>query len=277
MNLLTDNFSLRRFLPNVIQEVDNETSLYDKLYPVLERNNRWLDINILGSVELSEPIADLARRVIAVTSMAEMVPALDLVLTPNGFGIVSTDSLTPASKERVERLIDSLYSSANANLVVLVDELRRLEEWRSGVPGRRFGGTMLSSLADIERWADKGNIFARYNTVRNYAIMFERELAERYLGSKLLAQLRSARFAYASTDDETAVTTMIMAMESDFIDYRLSPRPTEALCRGLWQAVRPIIESLKYYPSLYAIWNEDMGPTFNTETFENSVCGAYYF
>lgn len=45
----------------------------------------------------------------------DIVPSLDLVLTPNGFGIVSNQNVAPASRDRVARLIASLEKSCKPN------------------------------------------------------------------------------------------------------------------------------------------------------------------
>ena len=50
-------------------------------------------------------------RIVAFDAFRNAVPHLDLILTPNGFGIVNNSNIAPASKERVERLIASLLSN----------------------------------------------------------------------------------------------------------------------------------------------------------------------
>ena len=50
-------------------------------------------------------------RIVAFDAFRNAIPHLDLILTPNGFGIVNNSSIAPASKERVERLIASLLSN----------------------------------------------------------------------------------------------------------------------------------------------------------------------
>ena len=50
-------------------------------------------------------------RIVAFDAFRNTIPHLDLILTPNGFGIVNNYNIAPASKERVERLIASLLSN----------------------------------------------------------------------------------------------------------------------------------------------------------------------
>lgn len=62
---------------------------------------------ICGYAE-DNPIKIITAKLIATEVLSWAIPSLDLVLTPNGFGVVSTQNIAPASKERVDRLIGSL-------------------------------------------------------------------------------------------------------------------------------------------------------------------------
>jgi len=139
MELITSNDILREYFPNVLLEVDDELALYDKIKGYLRSAEQWLSANILGSAYVLEGSAlNIARRITVDRALAQAIPSLDLVLTPNGLGIVSTESLAPASKERVERLIGSLESSASAHLEILLDMLREDAKWRSSRQGSIF-------------------------------------------------------------------------------------------------------------------------------------------
>ena len=110
--------------------------------------------------------------------MLRAVPSLDLVLTPNGFGIVSNQNVAPASRERVSRLIASLETSRDNAIEQLVTYLFRWAEWRDGVLWYIFVGYLIFSaylnmrpawLPGVEKHA-----FARYAgglTVWGFAVL----------------------------------------------------------------------------------------------------------
>lgn len=56
----------------------------------------------------SSPVAVIATRFACVYAARRAVPGLDLVLTENGFGVVSNQNISPASQARVENLLRSL-------------------------------------------------------------------------------------------------------------------------------------------------------------------------
>lgn len=61
---------------------------------------------------------------------ADTIPHLDLVLTGSGFGIVSTDNITPASADRVNRLRTRLLDVYDDAVDRLISSLRAHTEWR---------------------------------------------------------------------------------------------------------------------------------------------------
>ena len=116
--LITTDTQLRRYMPNVFATAQGETPLFDKVLPWLETAERWLFQQFIGNtfepsllaMGENEPVRLTATCVVAHEAMLRAVPSLDLVLTPNGFGIVSNQNVAPASRERVSRLIASLIA-----------------------------------------------------------------------------------------------------------------------------------------------------------------------
>lgn len=66
---------------------------------------------------------------ICVKAYADTIPHLDLVLTGSGFGVVSTDNITPASLERVNRLHKKLLDVYDDVFDAILSQLRNHKEW----------------------------------------------------------------------------------------------------------------------------------------------------
>ena len=66
------------------------------------------------------------------------VPHLDLVLTPTGFGVVSTQNVAPASAERVANLRNTLSHTADSAFDNMLDYGRSLVNWRATARGREL-------------------------------------------------------------------------------------------------------------------------------------------
>ena len=144
--LIPDNNVLLQFVPNVLKSVQGETLLFDKIAPHLEVAEAWLTTTFLSEAVLTElPTRDAnnkllhyARMAVVAEAMLHAVPQLDLVLTPNGFGVVSNTNIAPASKERVERLLLSLEKMRDDTLSILLPLLANTEAWATSDPCQYF-------------------------------------------------------------------------------------------------------------------------------------------
>lgn len=262
--------SLRRYIPNVVAEVDGEAPLFDKLAPFIDSAKARLEADYLGPDDfLREQHNELALKVLVASAFAEAVPSLDLILTPSGFGVVSTEAVAPASKERVERLISSLRDYADANLALLVDICRTYPEWRDSERGRWFGASLFPSLEDYNRLFRKS--FTSYAEMREAVIKVESRLAERYLGRTLLAELRYQALLgkYESYSPVAVARTAVWSV--------LHAREKAADPNLLWHAAARVIEAVKYDCDLYELWHEEMGALFESPGFKNNINGGFYF
>lgn len=97
---------------------------------------------------------------VCVKAYADSVPHLDLVLTDSGFGVVSTDNIAPASKERVERLAQKLLDVYDDTFDALIGLLRSHTEWRDTDVAKGIFSTFFWSGEYFRRSAFPG-IFRR--------------------------------------------------------------------------------------------------------------------
>lgn len=251
-------------------EVEGERSLFEKLAPFIDSAKAWLESEYLGHDDfLSERHNDLALKVLVSRAFLFAVPSLDLVLTPSGFGVVSTESMAPASKERVERLTSSLESYIKANLEVLVDVCRQYPEWRESDRGRYFGATFFPSLHDYSIYF--ADTFSSYDRMRDACIEFETILAKNYLGTTLMTSLRAEAFAFGKdhSDVFNAIRVAIIKLSSTnkaILDQN-----------AFWHVAKPVIEAIKYDGELYQIWHSEMGELFESPAFKNNIKGGFYF
>ena len=101
--LIPDNNVLLQFVPNVLKSVQGETLLFDKITPHLEVAEAWLTTTFLSEEILTElptvsenannKLLHYARMAVVAEAMLHAVPQLDLVLTSNGFGVVSNTNI----------------------------------------------------------------------------------------------------------------------------------------------------------------------------------------
>lgn len=279
MKLNLDNTELRKLIPNVIHEVEGEDSLYDKLLPWLESERNWLEMKLLGSsFEPEGEVRNLALKIIVFRAFAEAVPSLDLTLSPAGFAVISTEGRAPASKERVERLIASLNSSADANIVVLRAMLNSVPEWTESNIGRVYRSVCIPDFDDVRAFVRDGRDLIRAATrMRQLAKYFEGSLARNFIGEALLADVHD-NFPGCSDKALNIVYSAIRDSAFRFIQAHFDDsevgHPDE---HELWHLAEPVIYAIRLSPELHERWQLDMGEVVNRQLFKNTRKGGYWF
>ena len=198
--LIPDNNVLLQFVPNVLKSVQGETLLFDKIAPHLEVAEAWLTTTFLSEAVLTElPTRDAnnkllyyARMAVVAEAMLHAVPQLDLVLTPNGFGVVSNTNIAPASKERVERLLLSLEKMRDDTLSILLPLLANTEAWATSDPCQYFMQTLYPWLDLPQKLGSTDHSWQRCQELHSKLIAIEERLAHDFFSCELLNVLRKA-------------------------------------------------------------------------------------
>lgn len=84
---------------------------------------------VLPSEDSVTELAKTAKRYVCTAAFRDALPHLDLVLTPNGFGVVSNQNVAPASADRVERLREALRRASLAHFDHMLDYARHFESF----------------------------------------------------------------------------------------------------------------------------------------------------
>ncbi len=200
MKFITNNEQLIPFLPNSFATVKGEATWFEKLEHYLIDAENWLFNEIIGdayrSVDWSDlkraEAADIIRSIIAAEALANGAPALDLVMTPNGFGIVSTSTLAPASKDRVDRLVASLIRQRDQRITDLQYAIEGDEEYKGGADGIFFS-TLFRHISDVCAFGVADYLFISY--LEKLPIIRQKEdyIAQNWVSPSLMERLRSVR------------------------------------------------------------------------------------
>lgn len=262
-----DSCLIREFIPNVLLEVEGETPIDDKLAPWIQSAKDWLESEYLGPGDfLSEQDNYRALRIVVLKALADAVPSLDLVVTPTGFGVINTETIAPASKERVERLLESLKRKVDDELDILIEFCHQYPEWRESERGKYFCATFLSVIRDWRRMD-----FDSFDAMRSEAMNVEALMEEQCFGHDLMTRLRD-EFNSRKPYTWHPLADPVRAAVIDVV-YRIN----KPLIPAIWHKCRPIIEMLRRYPGYYDIWEKEMGDKFHPEKFKNDIKGSFYF
>ena len=93
-----------KFVPSLR---DGGEEIYNGIKPYLQPAY-WRLKNEVKVELMNNKCAPYFRRAVYATAAYNALPTLDLVATPNGFGVVSNQNIAPASKERVAAFRESL-------------------------------------------------------------------------------------------------------------------------------------------------------------------------
>ncbi len=124
----------QKFLPSLNLTLEN--SRFDDFF---SRAQEWLVSHIVGSsiedvleadvnitdVDMHEELRTKCQRVIAEKAMLDAIPEMDMQLTEAGFAVQDNDDFSPASAQRVDRLLAKMPERIAADVDALVRYLMK--------------------------------------------------------------------------------------------------------------------------------------------------------
>lgn len=279
--IIKNDEQLRRYLPNAFATVEGEAPFFEKVLIWLEAAERWLSMQFIGdefagaliAMEENEPLKMTACSVVAHEALMRAVPSLDLVLTPNGFGIVSNSNVAPASRDRVARLVKSLEESRDIAISQMLQYLFQNEQWCATSKRRWFTATLFPNidLADLcgiteKRWAN-------YLSLRSKAIDIEQRIAEEFVSPEQMNVFRSEVFAinWDFTLTQTMHTRIIEHLREIVVNVL---RGNQLNIQGL----RDIVDFMRKHEGQFAEFaTSDTAKLFTPPIFENKKKSHGYF
>ncbi len=127
MNIVITREQLEEYVPSMVVSSDDIfNELSDFFVRAEERLERITGVNLISVPD--ELLVKRCSRYICLRAVYEYIPQRDLVITPNGFGVVSDANIAPASKERVENLRHRLAIEEFISLGVILGHLISLHD-----------------------------------------------------------------------------------------------------------------------------------------------------
>lgn len=220
--LINNDSALRAFLPNILTTCEGEASLYEKLATYLATSERWLATAIVGAAYMEAITEDDNRhaiccRIVVLDAFRNAIPSLDLILTPNGFGIVSNSNVAPASSDRVSRLINTLLSNRDQLIELLLPLLAEDDVWRQSERGCYFGRTLWPELSLAAKCGFNSDTWRHYEALHSQLILTEDELAEKFISPELYQRFRQHVLAGTVTEAEQPVIDCLRSVEVELL------------------------------------------------------------
>ena len=282
MKLITTDEQLRMLIPNVLATVEGEPTLIEKLYPYLETAEQWAidtfvpeamfdEIAEANSFGPNERFRYPLEKLVACQAYMTAIPSLDLVLTPNGFGIVSNQNVVPASRERVDALITSLESQRDAAIEAFILRLSSRSDWRESSQGKYFGATMFPFLNLCRRLAIREHLWDSYQQLHERLIKIENVLADTYFSQEQMHVFRSHVITQGRTTTplEDQVIRSLQSYELQLLtDIQVHP-----------QCYYDLVNIIREHEEVFPAWHSStVAELYKPKVFENKKnSSAYWF
>ncbi len=145
----------------------------------------------------SIPPSDVVRAtevVICLKAYLSAIPFADLIQTPNGFAVVRNANQAPASKERVDRLLEFVQQRISNNLDFLVrfifsySEFR--EMWSQHELFERYTEIVYLTGQELMRFANTAVTFGTLDSVHTHILQLQEDIS-RYISPEYIEHLFS--------------------------------------------------------------------------------------
>ena len=263
MIIETDS-QLRQYIPNALVTVSGEQSLFEKLTPDLQLSELWLNRHIVSEDLQSRVEFYQLAKVLATDAFLRAVPHLDLVLTPNGFGIVSNNTIAPASRDRVDRLIVSLEQNRDFALDQLLHQLLQIEDWRTTAQGRYFLQTLFQTPFSIPADLRKQHAFDYFQQSHAQIVLIEQELADKFISDPVYQRLRSD----IDNPDFANIIVPLQAIELQLLTGK--PLPYKQLIA--------LVDYIRTHEGIFPEWQtSSTAELYKPNSFQNKKSAAGYW
>ena len=224
--LITTDAQLRAHIPNIIASVKGEVPFIERLALFLNLAEDWVKttftsestFNTICGYTDSNPVKILTARLVVADALHRAIPSLDIVLTPNGFAVVNTSNLAPASKPRVDRLVGSMLAHRDDCIAALLPELVGASKWLTSSQADFFGATLFPDLAIVDSVGGcQGSKWEKYLELRPQVIDLEASLAEEWLSPELMSALRSENLRGDLTQERSEIVRQVQAQITGYL------------------------------------------------------------
>lgn len=226
---------------------ERNTSVYGRLKKMFSLAYDALILDIVESYEdrivADDALKEACIRFVCLNAFIHTCRSLDVVLTATGFGIVSTESTAPASKVRVDALIEELSLELAKTSEKIIDKMITVEGWGSSRAAKRQIPTLWWRYSHFDSLAAMQHTYSNFVHARSKAIVADanlrREISEEYM-EELLLKTRSGNLDNA----DIIVVEKCLHYFGHYVSLQEGQKPNALM-------VSEIVEQLESYPDSY--------------------------
>ena len=215
MNINITREDFERYCPSAVMPDD---VVYNRISAYFDNGIRLAQRIVGPGVSDDVETLRLATRVAVLEAYNLAIPHLDLVLTENGFGVVSNQNVAPASRDRVLRLAQQVRDSRDDAVDDLLDALRGKEQWREHAIAI---GAFASLVWNAKRQLPVMGVTDAHRTKMTElrpVIDAAEELLKQYMSEDLHLEMRMALLAGNLSADQTTLLHKALLFIGVYLD-----------------------------------------------------------
>ncbi len=288
MIAIPDDTTLRLFIPNSFRTLDGQPALYDKISPFLRSAEIWFCSNFMDSSTLAgivdraqsqdDELYFLTRRIIALKAWINALPSIDVVVTANGLGTVESQTLKPASKAKVDRLLSTAQADLEQNISSLIGMLHTIPGWLSSDAAERFRATLFPGFGILRQLGITSDLWDNWLSLSQKISAVEDTIADSWVSRPLMRRLREKNLSRTLDPLELRIVTNVKAaVRRIMTDPTLRTVPAGDEWKALPQleeAVNIIRENICRFPE----WKSSpVARLFSAPVFRNRADSSAFF
>ncbi len=253
----------------------SHVEVYEKVKPQFASTYDDCKASVLGDVGTDaaegESHADLTKAVkawVCLRAFLAVFRQLDLVLTPTGFGVISTNQMAPASKQRVDALIGHLRDSALIAHGRLLSALCKVSGWGSTEIAKDHIDTLFYDFRMLQKMQGPAASHLEWQAAQR--LIYE---ADEALRLKLSNQYMDALLDHVRCGTVTADDNPVIFQCRHIINLWIAGDQEAVKLK-----MRRLLNMLDADLEKYSIYGEFGYPVNHHETFQNTKdAPAYIF
>ncbi|MBR6997396.1 MAG: hypothetical protein IKI19_01160 [Prevotella sp.] len=247
--------------------------VYEKVEPHFVATYDECKASVLGdagteAVEQGGHCVTEVKRWVSIYSFLAVFRQLDLVLTPTGFGVVSTQQMAPASKQRVDALIGHLRDSALAAHGQLVNHLCAVQGWGDSEQAKENIDTLFYDFRMLQKMQGPAATHLDWQAAQRLIGEADETLRLKLSNQYMDHLLCAVRHATVNVDDRAVIflcrhiTFLWVCGDQEAVHLKM----------------RRLLNLLDTDPTKYPLYHQYGYPVNHHETFQNTLhAPAYIF
>lgn len=191
--IIEDIYTFQKYIPTAVF-----IQSFSMIEDALQVAEDWLTEKIISEdtlkeIEKNEIALSLVKRAICTLAFYNAIPEIDLVLTEHGFAVTSAEVYTPASRQRVEALLNKTRERSKWAIDTVVRFLlKNYDDWRGTEQYKELSSTFISTIEDFEQHSGIIDPAAEWKTFLNTIPKMRNWIQEKvypYMSAEYISEL----------------------------------------------------------------------------------------